>query len=67
MASKDRFAHLPPSPDQRHADDAWKYDPVDLARHEAQLQGIIAAIRERENGRLTVPPFGHVDSLHAFA
>ena len=45
MGHRNRFAHLPPPPDQRHASDAWKYDPVDLARHGEQIQGIIEAIR----------------------
>ncbi|MEZ4768528.1 MAG: hypothetical protein R2844_08890 [Caldilineales bacterium] len=45
MTNRVRFAYLPPSPDHRHADDAWKYDPVDLARHETQLRAIIEAIR----------------------
>lgn len=49
MGNRDRFAHLPPAPDHRHASDAWKYDPIDLARHEVQLRGIIAAVRAEPN------------------
>ncbi len=45
MGNKYRFAHLPPSPDQQHASDAWKYDPLDLARHQTQLVAIIEAIQ----------------------
>lgn len=45
MTNRDSFAHLPPSPDDHPSTGDWKYSPVDLARHEAQLRGIIAAIQ----------------------